>query len=167
MSRAFRLCGYFAASAFLLGASGYLALHAVLPRGYVFGSLYRMLLYHEAHPFQYIAVVALTYAAIATPCAIRWSGSSGWRRTLLIIGVMVASIFAASVPGGILWKIHDMQAGFFTSGSRFWNDLLWGAWTGLEIGWLVIALSLPYNIVGFVSGYAVTNYGFKIGAPKV
>jgi len=167
MSRVFRLFAYFAASAFVLGAAGYLVLHAVMPDGYVFGDLSRMFLYHEEHPFQYIAIVALTYASIATPCAARWSRFVDWRRFVLIVGIIVATILVASVPGGVLWKIHDMQAGFFTTGTRFWNDLLWGASTGLQTGWLVIALSLPYNIIGVITGYTVTNYGLKIGAQAV
>ena len=78
---------------------------------------------------------------------------------------MVTTIFAASIPGGVLWKIHDMQAGFFTKGARFWDDLLWGASAGLQVGWLIVLLSLPYNVIGLVVGYAVTSFGFKIGAP--
>ena len=85
---------------------------------------------------------------------------------LLILSVITSTIFVASIPGGILWKIHDMQAGFSTTGSRFWSDLLWGAATGLQTGWLVIALSLPYNVFGVIIGYAVTNFGFKMGGPK-
>lgn len=166
MTFAFRLFAFFAASAFLLGSLGYLALHAVNPRGYVFGGLYRMFLYHESHPFQYIAIVAFSYAVIATPCAVRWPHLVGWRRSAAIICIIVATVLAASVPGGVLWKIHDMQAGFFTTGARFWKDLLWGASTGLQVGWLIIGFSVPYNIIGVIAGYSVTNFGFKLGARR-
>ncbi len=165
MPRALKLFTLFAAGAFLLGAIGYLALHAVMPDGHVFGGLYRMFSYHELHPFQYIGVVALTYGAIATPCALRWSRLAGWRRSAAIIGIIVMTVLVASVPGEVLWKIHDMQAGYFTAGARFWSDLLWGASTGLQIGWLVIAFSLPYNIIGLVLDYVVTHFGFNISAP--
>jgi hypothetical protein len=167
MHRAFRLFAYFAASAFLLGAIAYLALHAIMPHGRVFGTWSRMFAYHEAHPFQYIAIIALTYASIATPCAVRWARLAGRRRIALIAGIIVATIIIASVPGGVLWKIHDMQAGFFTTGARFWGDLLWGASTGLQTGWLIIALSVPYNIIGVIIGYAVTNHGFEIEARAI
>jgi len=135
-----------------------------MPRGHVFGGLYRMFLYHESHPFQYIAVVALTYGVIATGCALRLSRLAGWRHSAAIVGIIFATVLVASVPGGVLWKIHDMQAGYFTTGSRFWSDLLWGASTGLQVGWLVIALSLPYNIIGLILGYAVTHLGFRLSA---
>ncbi|MBM3845872.1 MAG: hypothetical protein FJ405_06260 [Verrucomicrobia bacterium] len=165
MPRALKLFALFTVGAFLLGSVGYLALHAVMPRGHVFGGLYRMFLYHESHPFQYIAVVALTYGVIATACALRWSCLAGWRRSAAIIGIIVATVLVASVPGGVLWKIHDMQAGYFTKGAQFWSDLLWGASTGLQAGWLVIALSLPYNIIGLILGYVVTHFGFRISRP--
>ncbi len=166
MPRPLRLFAFFATSAFVLGSLGYLALQAVMPRGYVFGRLYRMFLYHESHPFQYVAVIAVTYAGIATMCALRWPRLAGWPRFAAIVAIMVSTVLVASLPGGMLWKIHDMQAGFFTTGARFWNDLLWGASTGLQIGWLVIALSLPYNIIGLFAGYAVTRYGFRIGTQR-
>lgn len=156
-----KLFTLFAVGAFLLGSVGYLALHAVMPHGYVYGRLSRMFLYHESHPFQYIAVVALTYGVIATACAFRWSRLAGWRRSAAIISIIVATVVIASVPGGVLWKIHDMQAGYFPPGARFWSDLLWGASTGLQVGWLVIALSFPYNIIGLILGYVVTHFGFR------
>lgn len=164
MSRAFKLFAFFAASTFALASLGYLLLHAVMPHGEVFGGLYRMFMYHETYPFQYIAVIAFTYAVIAAGFVIRWRHLSGWRQGVAIISIILLSVFVASVPGGVLWKIHDMQAGYFTTGSQFWSDLFWGASTGLKIGWLVIALSLPYNIIGFIVGYAVTFYGYKIAA---
>ena len=163
MPRSLKLFTFFASSTFVLGSVGYLVLHAVMPHGRVFGALYRMFLYHDEYPFQYIMVVALTYAVIATACALRWSHLLGWRRFATIVGVIVATILIASVPGGVLWKLHDMQAGYFPTGARFWGDLFWGASMGLQVGWLVIALSPPFNIIGLVVGYAVTIYGFKIG----
>ena len=165
MRRALQFFAFFTSSAFALGSVGYLALHMVLPQGYVFGGRYRMFLYHETHPLQYIAVVAVTYGSIATACVLRWSHLEGWHRFSAIVGIMIATVFVASAPGGVLWKIHDMQAGFFTMGARFWSDLLWGALTGLEVGWLVIALSFPYNIIGLIVGYTVTLFGYRIGAP--
>jgi hypothetical protein len=158
------LFSYFASSAFGLAAVVYLVLHAVMPRGFVFGTLSRMFMYHEAHPFQYIAIVALTYACVATAFVMRWPQLAGWRRCYAIVGIIAATILLASLPGGMLWKIHDMQAGYFPTGAGFWSDLFWGATAGLQVGWLVIALSLPYNIFGLAIGYAVTSYGFKIGA---
>lgn len=164
MSRILKLFAYFVLASFLPAAGVYLALRAFMPYGYVFAAPYRMFLYHWEHPFQYITLVALTYASLATPCALQWSGVNGVRRSALILGLMAATILAASVPGGMLWKIHDMQAGFFTAGARFWSDLGEGAMWGLKTGWLIIAWSVPYNIFGVVIGYFVTSCGLERAA---
>jgi hypothetical protein len=164
MSRPLKLFSFFAASSFLLGSAGYMGLHAVMPHGVVFGRLYRMFLYHEAHPFQYIAVVSFTYAIIATLSGPRCSRLTAWRRRVAILSIVAASILIASIPGGVLWKVHDMQAGYFTTGARFWSDLQWGASMGLRVGWLIAALSLPYSIVGLLVGYVITDLGFKLAA---
>ena len=121
-----------------------------------------MFLYHYAHPFEYIAVVAVVYAIIATSCVICWPRLSSWRRRLAVVAIMLATIFTASVPGGVLWKIHDMQAGFFPKGTQFWQDLFWGAFTGLKIGWLIVALSIPYNLIVAIPIFWLTLHGFKI-----
>jgi hypothetical protein len=57
-----------------------------------------------------------------------------------------------------------MQAGYFTTGARFWSDLQWGASMGLRVGWLIIALSLPYSVIGLLVGYVITDLGFKLAA---
>jgi hypothetical protein len=46
-----------------------------------------------------------------------------------------------------------MQAGYFPEFPRLLRDLWWGAAEGLRLGWLIIALSFPYNMVGaFIGG---------------
>lgn len=166
MHRVLKIFAFFGVGAFALGSLVYLALHALMPRGYVFGALYRMFLYHENHPFQYIAVVAFIYAVIGTTCAIRWPGLQGWRRHAAVVVVLFLTVLVASIPGGILWKIHDMEAGFFPKGAQFWRDLMWGADAGLQFGWLIVVLSLPYNIICFILGFLLTSYGFKISTSQ-
>lgn len=162
MTRVLKVYAFFAVSAFVLGSLGYRIVQSLTPNDHVFGVLYRMFLYHESYPFQYIAIVALTYAFIATGYALLWPRFSGWRQGGAIVAMILLTLLVASVPGGVLWKIHDMQAGFFTQGSRFWVDLLWGASAGLQAGWLVIALSVPYNVIGLIVGYGVTRLGLRI-----
>lgn len=164
MAQALKLFGFFVASAFLISSCAYLLLRSVMPHGYVFAGLPRMFMYHETHPFQYIAIVALIYGVVATVCVIYRPKLTGWRLRIAAVSIMLVTIVAASVPGGVLWKIHDMQAGFFPTGAEFWKDLLWGASTGLQGGWFVIALSFPYNIIGLIAGYAVTLGGFRMAA---
>ncbi|MDQ6632773.1 MAG: hypothetical protein M3Y82_13625 [Verrucomicrobiota bacterium] len=142
----------------------YVVLHMLLRGGDVFGALPRMFLYQEEHPFQYIALVTMIYGFIATFCALRWSDIVRWQRHCMSFAIMITTIIVASVPGGVLWKIHDMQAGYFPTGIQFWSDLFWGASSGLQIGWLLIALSLPYNLIGLIAGHLITLYGFRITA---
>jgi hypothetical protein len=162
MLRFLKLFSFFTGTAFFLAALSYFLFQAVMPEGRVFGAAYRMSLYHEMHSYQYIALIAITYGLIVTPCALRWPTLKGLRQILCILTIMIATILVASVPGGILWKIHDMQAGYFPAGAKFWNDLLWGASEGLQIGWLIIGLSIPYNIVGLILGYIITATGFRV-----
>jgi hypothetical protein len=163
MNKVAMLIVYFVATSFAFASLTYFSLQFILPTGFpIFGALFRMFMYHTAHPYQYIGVVSLVYAAIATPMSLRWGHLHGWRLRLLILGVIAATIVVASVPGGMLWKIHDMQAGRFTHGSEFRSDILWGATTGLQIGWFIIAVSIPYNLIGLAIGYFVTRRGFRL-----
>lgn len=71
--------------------------------------------------------------------------------------MLLATLVIGSVLGGVLWKYHDMQAGYFPDGSRMSADFLWGAWTGLWIGPVIVLLSIPLNVLALISGYAVTH----------
>lgn len=165
MSRILALFSYFAVICFSAGSVGYILLRVVMPDGWVFGALYRMFLYHWEHPFQYIAIVSIIYAAVASTAALALrhrQKTSRW----MIFAVMAVTILVASPLGGVLWVIHDMQAGYFTEGSRFWRDIGWGALEGIRCGWLIILLSVPYNLLGVVAGYFVTTYGFRMARPE-
>lgn len=161
MILAIKLFCFFAVICFSAGSAGYLALRPVLPEGWVFGALYSMYLYHWEYPFQYILLIAVIYGMVATIFAIALRKRAKTSR-LAVFSIMVLTILAASPLGGILWVIHDMQAGYFTEGARFRNDLAWGALEGVRSGWLVILLSVPYNMLGLVAGYFVTAYGFGL-----
>lgn len=125
-----------------------------------------MFLYHWQHPFQYIALVSIIYGFVASIWSVTLGHLVKWKRVLSILGVMLTSIILSFIPGGMLWKIHDMQAGFFPEGDAFCGDLLWGAITGLEIGWFIILISIPYNILGVIGGYVVTDQVQKKMFPK-
>lgn len=70
---------------------------------------------------------------------------------------MLLTILLSSAPGGVLWKVHDMYAGYFPADARLWIDLLWGAKKGLSEGWVIILISVPYNVIGVLLGYVVTD----------
>ncbi len=123
--------------------------HTENGRSDIFGSLFRMPAYHNAHPFQYIALVCLCYA-LAAACFAPVMGRPGCRARLSAVGVVFSAPPAASLPGGMLWKYHDMLAGFFPSDPT--NYLLDGLWLGLKSGWLIVLLSAPYALICAVPG---------------
>ena len=155
-----------AGACFVLGAVVYVGLRAILPDGAVFGALYRMFLYHRAFPYAYIAVVAVTWGVVFALGAPFVARLEGWRRRAAILAGMLGTVVLASIPGGILWVVHDMQAGWFPEGGVLWSRLTWGATTGLVTGWLVVALSVPYNILGLGIGYAVTEAALRFVEPR-
>jgi hypothetical protein len=144
-----------ALSCFLLGSAGYLLVSKLF--GYAFGGFYRMFMYHEEHPFQYIAIVSVVFGFVGMFWLKVFGKTMGMRRWCSIFAAIGLTIVVASIPGGILWKIHDMQAGYFTQGERFWEDLLWGARQGLMLGWLVILASIPYNLIGIGIGALILH----------
>jgi hypothetical protein len=161
-----RLFVFFTASSFILGGLGYFSLRVIMPDGWVFGALYRMFLYHWAHPLQYIGLVCLIYAAVATAVVFLCGDLIHKWPYLMIPFIMCSSILIASPVGGVLWVFHDMQAGFIPEGTHFWNDIAWGAVTGASTGWVVVLLSAPYNIIGLIVGYQVTLLGYKMTLQK-
>jgi hypothetical protein len=156
-----KLFAFYFVTAFASGAAGFYLLKLLMPNRDVFGALYRMFLYHENHPLPYIAVVALIYAVVATIAVTKWHHFAGWKRHILIVAIIIVSITIASIPGGMLWVIHDMIAGFIPSYERSISYLFWGALTGLQIGWLIVGASLPYSLFGTAVGYIITNRGFE------
>jgi hypothetical protein len=144
-----------ASACFLLGGAGFFVMGALFD--YVFGGLFRMFMYHEEHPLQYIAVVSGVFGIIGTLWLRCFGDTTGWKRWISMFSAIGLTIIIASIPGGVLWKIHDMQAGYFPEGARFWGDLLWGAKEGLIVGWLVVVASVPYNIVGLAAGLLILH----------
>ncbi len=118
--------------------------------------------YHYQHPYQYILVVAVAYGLAASVWARFLGHLTGWKRIVSIVGVILVSLLLASVPGGLLWGIHDVQAGFVPPLAVLRRNLMWAATTGLTFGWVIIGLSIPYNILGCVAGFAVTHFGERI-----
>lgn len=151
--RAFaRRLGFFWLSSLTLATAGYYLLRTGLPGHRVFGSWYRMLEYHDQHPLPYIALCCFVFGVLAAryaPAIARraFGGRVGGTALLLAATVLLSSPF-----GGMLWYLHDMQAGYFPAN---WPTvlLLDGARDGLLIGWLIVLLSVPYNVLGAVLGY--------------
>lgn len=145
----------FTGLAFVLGSLGYLALN--VSGEPVFGGLFRMFMYHEQNPFQYIALVAIVFGFTGVLWVRFFGRLSGWRRWGTIIATLWMTVVFASIPGGVLWAIYDMQAGFVPKWPLFGNKLWWGLRDGFFLGWLVILLSFPYNVAGTLLGAFVLH----------
>jgi len=153
---------FFTMACWLLASLGYMMMVQIIPDGEVFGTMIRMFLYHFKYPYQYIFVVAVAYGLVATTWCKFFGDLCGWKRVVSILMVMPVTILIASVPGGLLWEVHNVQAGFMPPLPVLYNNMIWAATAGLKLGWLIIALSIPYNIIGFITGFAITHYGQRL-----
>jgi len=158
-----------AAKVFALGFIGltvycavvYLLLRDVVGLRMVFGGLYRMFMYHAQHPMQYIALFCAVYAAGLALILGAWPTARRWPAWVLTTLVLLLTVLLGSALGGALWALHDMQAGYFPPGNRRWQHMRWGMQSGLEVGWLVLLLSLPFNVLSLPAFYAAGRYGSR------
>ena len=140
------------------------ALYAFLLQSYgesrkVFGGLFRMLVYHDRHPYMYICIVCICYA-VAAACLLPKISQQGKSKWLWILFVVLISPILASPIGGALWHYHDMTAGFFPPSAL--DKLASGIPHGLLSGWAIILTSYPYNMVCVIFGIVGTSFMAKI-----
>jgi len=148
-------------SSFIIAYSSYYVLWLIMPNHYVFGALYRMFLYHWAFPMQYILIPCFFYGIIANLLANTFKKSKIQGRLLLTVLIIVLTIFVSSPFGGMLWHFHDMLAGRFPQ-NWFAKMIKLGFTWGFETGWLIIALSIPYNIFGSIVCFFLTKKGVEL-----
>lgn len=127
----------------------------------VFAAMYRMFLYHLQHPYQYISLFCAVFASCLVLLLSAWPRVRRWPAWLLMPVVMVLTVLLASALGGALWKLHDMQAGYFPEGTRFWSDLWWGVESGVQLGWWLLLRSLPFNLLCLPAFYLACRYGLQ------
>ncbi|MBF9221317.1 hypothetical protein [Hymenobacter ruricola] len=149
--------GYYWLTSFGCAAAGYGLLWLLLPGHHVFGAPYRMILYHEAHPLAYIALCCGCFGPLAAVATDAFRRRGRWGR-LGVVGLLALATVALSSPlGGLLWHWHDMQAGYFPAD---WpRQLVAGAAEGLTTGWLIVLLSVPYNVLGLLVCYGLLATG--------
>lgn len=152
---------FFFCSSYLLASTDFGIFQSLSPNSRVFGVWFRMYAYHQAHPYAYIALPCLAYGLLASWVAVWFYGASFWRR-VFATGLMAMLAVAISSPlGGMLWHYHDMQSGFFPK-SWVWVMMQKGVAWGLLWGWLVVGLSIPYNLLGLVVCYGLTWLGGRL-----
>lgn len=157
----FRRLVFFWIASFVLATIGFYLLNLIIPARYIFGSLYRMYQYHLQHPIQYIAIPCFFYGIIATILSNRFSRQGTGGQIMLAIIITALTIIISSPFGGMLWHLHDMQAGYFPHGwmRKMIND---GFALGISFGWQIIVLSVPYNLIGLVGCFFLTRKGSNL-----
>jgi hypothetical protein len=152
---------FFWICSFIIAIAGYYLLWLIMPNHFVFGVWFRMFLYHYEFPIQYIVIPSFFYGIIASIFSSRFNIQS-IKKQLLTLFYIVSITMIISFPfGGMLWMYHDMQAGYFPTN---WVEKMirHGIASGLSTGWLIISLSLPYNLLGVVVAYFLTKKGAQI-----
>jgi len=54
----------------------------------------------------------------------------------------------------MLWHLHDMFAGHFPK-MWLWKLIRYGFREGIQLGWLIILFSAPYNLIGIAISFFV------------
>ncbi len=159
-----RLLFYWTTS-FSLATIMYYILWIIMPSNYVFGMFMRMYLYHWEHPVFFIAIPCFFYGIIATLVANKFSKLNKTKQIILTIVIIIATIVVSSPFGGMLWHYYDMKAGHFPPNWVRKMAELGFEW-GLQTGWLIVGLSIPYNIICSIGCYYLTKKGIALFKPK-
>ncbi len=155
---------FFWLTSFAIAAACYYLLWVVMPNHYVFSGLFRMYAYHMQHPLQYILIPCFFYGIIATIVADSFIKKKTAGRLLLTFQIILITLLISSPFGGMLYFYHDMQAGYFP---EHWISrmAMQGGMMGFQMGWLIVGLSIPYNILGAVVCYFLTKKGAELFQP--
>lgn len=130
----------------------------LLPGHHVFGAPYRMFLYHEAHPLPYIALCCAWFGPLAAAATTAFGRRTGGGRAGVVALLVLATLLLSAPLGGMLWQWHDMQAGYFPP-NWLGHLVLRGSRDGLALGWLIVLLSVPYNVLGVGVCYGLLAVG--------
>ena len=78
----------------------------------------------------------------------------------------LATLGLSSPLGGMRWEWHDMRAGYFPAD---WARVLVlnGARDGLLLGWFIVLLSIPYNVLGLLVCYGLLAAGARRFPPPL
>ena len=148
-------------TSFILATVLYYILWLIMPHHYVFGVIIKMPLYHWEYPISFIMIPCFFYGIIATFLADKFSKQNVIVQILMTILIIILTIAVSSPFGGMLWHYYDMKAGYFPPN---WKEIILkkGFEWGVEAGWYIVALSIPYNIIGSIACCFLTKKGSKL-----
>ena len=152
---------FFWISSFILASLMYYLLWFIMPHNHVFAALYRMPLYHWNSPILYILIPCFFYGIVTLFLTKTFKNKNLLSRILITILIIILTILLSSPFGGMLWHYHDMKAGYFPI-NWFSKIISKGFYQGIVIGWIIIGLSVPYNIFGSIICYFLTKKGIEL-----
>lgn len=155
-----RLLFYWVTS-FILASIFYYILWIIMPRHNVFASLFRMFSYHWEYPISFIAIPCFFYGILAIIFTKMFLRQTVFKQILLTLLIVTLTILISSPFGGMLWHYYDMKAGYFPL-NWILKMIKNGFSQGFEVGWLIILLSVPYNILGIIACYFLTKKGSEL-----
>ncbi|PCE66065.1 hypothetical protein [Sediminicola luteus] len=142
----------------VLAVVGYYLLWLVMPRHGVFGSWYRMPLYHWGYPIPFIAIPCFFYGLLAHSLAAYFLKQNQPNRIFLTLVIIILTMLLSAPFGGMLWHFYDMKLGHFPINWLSKMVKLGTAW-GLELGGPIILFSFPYNLLGAICCFYLTQMG--------
>ena len=147
-------------TSFVIATAGYFLLWALLPLHHVFGNPYGMFLYQDRYPLAYIALCCVIFGPLAARATDAFRRRGRWGRVGVVALLALATVVLSSPLGGMLWEWHDMRAGYFPDD---WASVLFlnGARDGLTVGWFIVLLSVPYNVLGLLVCYGLLAAGAR------
>jgi len=139
-------------TSFTFASGGFYILSFFMPKSFVFGAFYRMILYHWENPMSYISLPCFFFGIIAPYLTKGFLTKTFFKQLLTLFIIITLTIILSSPLGGMLWHYHDMKAGYFPN-NWFVKIVSQGSLEGLQLGWLIILLSFPYNILGSIISF--------------
>lgn len=152
---------FYLISSFSLAVIVYYILWLIMPHNSVFGSWFRMYSYHHENPLPFIFIPCFFYAVFAKLFSPKFENSNAFKRFRITALMVILIIFISSPLGGMLYFYFDMKAGYFPDN---WLSIMIenGVSAGLSLGWLIVLLSFPYNVIGIIVCYLLTKKGSKL-----
>ncbi len=102
---------FFWISSFISGTAGYFLLWLITPSHRVFGTFFRMSAYHYQFPMQYILIPCFIYGIVVSLLAKTYYKENIVIQIIHILLIVLLVVLISSTFGGMLWNLHDMQAG--------------------------------------------------------
>ena len=134
------------ASLFLYSAAVYWLLHDALGMQHVFAGLYRMFMYHAAHPYQYIALFCAVYALVLALVLQLFPQMASKRRWAVLACTLLLTWLLASAMGGVLLLSADILARWLVAPQELPVGVLTAVLGGSYLLWLMHRRSVRVSV---------------------